>query len=111
VLPFWRRLASWNHPAMPKDRIRRYRLAPDVRVVIQRSSAHPVEYAIMLLVERDGEWHTVRTFDNAHDPTEHHEHRYIGLREAGADHHAWVRERRDARRRSQDQGRLVRYRS
>jgi hypothetical protein len=49
-----------------------------VRVVIQRSSAHPVEYAIMLLVERDGEWHTVRTFDNAHDPTEHHEHRYIG---------------------------------
>jgi hypothetical protein len=78
VLPFWRRLASWDHPAMPKDRIRRYRLAPDVRVVIQRSSAHPVEYAIMLLVERDGEWHTVRTFDNAHDPTEHHEHRYIG---------------------------------
>jgi hypothetical protein len=63
---------------MPKDRIRRYRLAPDVRVVIQRSSAHPVEYAIMLLVERDGEWHTVRTFDNAHDPTEHHEHRYVG---------------------------------
>ncbi len=32
----------------------------------------------MLLVERDGEWHTVRTFDNAHDPTEHHEHRYVG---------------------------------
>jgi hypothetical protein len=46
---------------MPKDRIRRYRLAADVRVVIQRSSAHPVEYAIVLLVERDGEWHTVRT--------------------------------------------------
>jgi hypothetical protein len=45
---------------------------------IQRSSAHPVEYAIMLLVERDGEWHMVRMFDNAHDPTEHHEHRYIG---------------------------------
>jgi len=30
------------------------------------------------LVGRDGEWHTVRTFDNAHDPTEHHEHRYVG---------------------------------
>ncbi len=32
----------------------------------------------MLLVERDGIWHTVRTFDNAHSPDEHHEHRYIG---------------------------------
>lgn len=63
---------------MPKDRIRRYRLAPDVRVVIERSSAHPVEYAIMLLVEREGEWRTVRLFDNAHDPAEHHEHRYVG---------------------------------
>jgi hypothetical protein len=63
---------------MPKDRTRRYRLAPDVLVVIQRSSAHPVEYAIVLLVERDGAWHTVRIFDNAHDPTEHHEHRFIG---------------------------------
>ena len=31
----------------------------------------------MLLVERDGQWHTVRTFDNAHDHEEHHEHRYI----------------------------------
>jgi hypothetical protein len=49
-----------------------------VLVVVQRSSVHPVEYAIMLLVERDVAWYTVRTFDNAHDPTEHHEHRYIG---------------------------------
>ena len=32
----------------------------------------------MLLVERDGVWHTVRTFDNAHAPDEHHEHRYVG---------------------------------
>ncbi|HYM45951.1 MAG TPA: hypothetical protein VES65_07300 [Solirubrobacteraceae bacterium] len=63
---------------MPKDRQRELFLAPDVLVVIQRSSAHPVEYAIMLLVERDGEWHTVRTFDNAHAPDEHHEHRYVG---------------------------------
>lgn len=47
-------------------------------VVIQRSSIHPVEYAIVLLVERDGERHTVRTFDNAHAPEEHHEHRYVG---------------------------------
>jgi hypothetical protein len=63
---------------MPKDRTRRRRLAPDVLVVIQRSSAHPVEYAIMLLAERDGQWHTVRVFDNAHDPSEHHEHRFVG---------------------------------
>ena len=32
----------------------------------------------VLLVERDGATHTVRTFDNAHAPEEHHEHRYIG---------------------------------
>lgn len=32
----------------------------------------------MLLVARDGVWHTVRTFDNAHAPHEHHEHRYVG---------------------------------
>jgi hypothetical protein len=47
-------------------------------VVIQRSSCHPVEYAIMLLVERDREWHTVPIFDNGHDSAEHHEHRFIG---------------------------------
>jgi hypothetical protein len=63
---------------MPKDRTWRRRLAEDVRMVIERSSTHPVEYAIVLLVERDGVWHTVRTFDNAHDPEEHHEHSYIG---------------------------------
>jgi hypothetical protein len=49
-----------------------------VLVVVERSSTHPVEYAIVLLVERDGDWHTVRTFDNAHAPEEHHEHRYVG---------------------------------
>jgi hypothetical protein len=63
---------------MPKDRRRRRFVAPDVQIVVERSSAHPVRYAIMLLVERSGTWHTVRTFDNAHDPDEHHEHRYIG---------------------------------
>lgn len=46
--------------------------------MIERTSTHPVEYAIMLVVWRDGRWHTVRTFDNAHDPQEQHEHRYIG---------------------------------
>jgi hypothetical protein len=63
---------------MGKDRTRRRRLAGDARMVIERSSAHPVEYAIMLLIERDAEWHTLRTFDNAHAPEEHHEHRYVG---------------------------------
>jgi hypothetical protein len=62
-----------------KDRRRRRRLARDVRIVIERTSSHPIEYAIMLVARRDGRWHTVRTFDNAHDPHEHHEHRYIGL--------------------------------
>jgi hypothetical protein len=61
-----------------KDRARRRRVARDVRIVVERSSTHPVEYAIVLLVERDGVWHTVRTFDNAHAPDEHHEHCYLG---------------------------------
>jgi hypothetical protein len=54
-------------------------LAPGVLIVTERSSAHPVEYAIVLLVQRDDTWHTVRAFDNAHDPEEHHEHRYVGI--------------------------------
>ena len=33
---------------MPKDRTRRRFLASDVQIVIERSSAHPVEYAIVL---------------------------------------------------------------
>jgi hypothetical protein len=63
---------------MPKDRIWQRPLAPGVVMVVERSSTHPVEYAIVLLVQRDGVWHTVRTFDNAHNPEEHHEHRYVG---------------------------------
>jgi hypothetical protein len=63
---------------MPKDRRRRRFVAPDVQIVVERSSAHPVRYAIVLLVERNGTWHTVGTFDNAHAPEEHHEHRYVG---------------------------------
>lgn len=63
---------------MTKDRTRRRLVARDVRIVVVRSSAHPVEYAIVLLVERGGVWHTVRTFDNAHASDEHHEHRYLG---------------------------------
>lgn len=33
----------------------------------------------MLLVLRDGRWRTVCTFDNAHDPSEYHEHVCVGL--------------------------------
>lgn len=64
---------------MPKDRTRRRFLASDVQLVVERSSEHPVEYAIVLLALRDGGWRTVRTFDNAHDPSEHHEHACFGL--------------------------------
>lgn len=63
---------------MTKDRTRRRELARDVQIIVERSSTHPVEYAIVLLVERDSVWHTVRTFDNAHATEEHHEHRYLG---------------------------------
>ena len=47
---------------MTKDRTRRRELARDVQII----------------VERDGAWQTVRTFDNAHAIDEHHEHRYMG---------------------------------
>jgi hypothetical protein len=63
---------------MPKDRRIVLDLAEDARIVFERSSAHPVEYAVLLLIFRDGKWHTVRAFDNAHDVEEHHEHRYVG---------------------------------
>lgn len=63
---------------MSKDRRRRRFVAQGVQIVIERSSAHPVKYAIVPLALRDGVWQAVRTFDNAHDPSEHHEHRYVG---------------------------------
>jgi hypothetical protein len=47
------------------------------RIVIRRSSSHPVEYAIVLVHEYDGADRTVRSYDNAHAVDEHHEHRYI----------------------------------
>jgi hypothetical protein len=39
---------------MPKDRTRRRFLASDVQLVVERSSEHPIEYAIVLLALRDG---------------------------------------------------------
>jgi hypothetical protein len=61
-----------------KDRSRVEHPGPGVRIHIMRSSTHPVEYAVVIVVWREGRWHTVRTFDNAHDAEEHHEHGYIG---------------------------------
>lgn len=63
---------------MPKDRIRTLPLARDVEIRIERSSRHPIEYAIVLVVEREASRHAVRTFDNAHGTEEHHEHAYRG---------------------------------
>ena len=60
---------------MIKDRERRFFLADDVTMVYTRTSGHPIEYAIMLIAHRDGNWRTVCTFDNAHAVDEH---RYRG---------------------------------
>lgn len=61
-----------------KDRGWTVRLDDDNHIVVARSSAHPVTYAITLVTTRDGRWYAVRTFDNSHRADEHHEHRYIG---------------------------------
>jgi hypothetical protein len=64
-------------PVSIMDRERAWKLADDVRVHYQRTSAHPIEYAITLRVLRDGRWRTIHLFDNAHAVDEHHEHRYV----------------------------------
>lgn len=48
------------------------------RILVTRSSAYPISYAITLVTEHDGEECAVRTYDNAHAADEHHMHRYIG---------------------------------
>lgn len=53
-------------------------LADGVVIVYERSSTHPMEYAITLRVRTEGRWHTMCLFDNAHAVEEHHEHRYVG---------------------------------
>ncbi len=60
----------------PKDRDGWRRLAPDVWMRTLRSSTHPIEYATILVVLREGRLHNVRVFDNSHGPEEHHEHRF-----------------------------------
>lgn len=49
---------------MPKHQTRRRFPASDVQLVVERSSEHPVEYAIVLLALWDGRC----TFDDPHDP-------------------------------------------
>jgi hypothetical protein len=61
-----------------KDRLDVRELADDVQIVYERSSAHPIAYAITLRVRRAGSWRTVHLYDNAHGVEEHHEHRYVG---------------------------------
>lgn len=53
-------------------------LQPGVRIRYCRSEHHqrPVLYAITPEVLRAGEWLTVCLWDNADDPSEHHEHKY-----------------------------------
>lgn len=60
------------------DRERFWDLADGVRAFYQRTSAHPVEYAITLRILRGGRWRTIHLFDNAHGVDEHHEHSYVG---------------------------------
>lgn len=58
-------------------------LEPGTRIRFRRSEAPPpVSYAITLeALEEDGEWSTVRLWDNADDVDEHHEHAHT--REGG----------------------------
>jgi hypothetical protein len=49
-------------------------LDPDVRVLVERHGQPLERYAVMLQVLRDGEWRTIRLFDNAHGG--HDMHRY-----------------------------------
>jgi hypothetical protein len=52
-------------------------LAHDVRIRYCRTDQPPpVEYAITLELLRPDGWVTVRLWDNAHAPEEHHEHGY-----------------------------------
>jgi 7-keto-8-aminopelargonate synthetase-like enzyme len=52
-------------------------LKPGMRIRFRRSEAPPpISYAITLEALEDGEWATVRLWDNADDVDEHHEHEH-----------------------------------
>lgn len=50
----------------------------DIRIRYRRSEhPPPVSYAIVLEILEEGEWTTVRLWDNADAVDEHHEHEYL----------------------------------
>lgn len=52
-------------------------LEPGTRIRYRRSEPPPpVSYAITLEIDEEGQWTTVRLWDNADDIDEHHEHEY-----------------------------------
>jgi hypothetical protein len=52
-------------------------LRPDLRIRYRRSAPPgSIAYAVTLEVLEDARWTTIRLWDNAHDPEEHHEHPY-----------------------------------
>ena len=52
---------------MPKDREHPLWITEEVRILYKRSSAHPVEYAIMLQIHNGDGWETVISVDNSHE--------------------------------------------
>ena len=67
---------------MDKDRESVHPIAgtDEVQIVYRRSSARPVEYAILLQVRRPNGWETRVVADNSHADRhvdEHHYHRYL----------------------------------
>lgn len=56
-------------------------LEPTTRIRFRRSEPPPpISYAITLEVLEDGEWTTIRLWDNADAVDEHHEHAYTPQR-------------------------------
>jgi hypothetical protein len=52
-------------------------LSVGLRIRYRRSQPPPpITYAITLELSEDGDWTTIRLWDNADDPDEHHEHVY-----------------------------------
>ncbi len=46
------------------------------RILVRHGGRPMTHYAAMLQIMVDGQWHTIRLIDNAHDT--HHMHRYTG---------------------------------
>ena len=49
---------------------------PNIRIRYGRSERIPIRYAISLEMRVEGNWTTIRLWDNAHEANEHHEHEY-----------------------------------